>query len=94
MNKQDKIIRASVIEQPLEGLLYDLDLMPEQCRSTTANMKRIAIEELRKEIERLREENEWLLDKTLEFIPCIKKELIKMMQQELLKKKEKIKEKT
>ncbi len=54
MNKQDKIIRASVIEQPLEGLLYDLDLMPEECRNTTANMRRVAIEVLRKEIERLR----------------------------------------
>ncbi|KKL19576.1 hypothetical protein LCGC14_2464120, partial [marine sediment metagenome] len=59
MNKQDKIIRASVIEQPLEGLLYDLDLMPEQCRSTTANMRRIAIEELREEIERLRIERDY-----------------------------------
>ena len=51
MDKQDKRIRASVIEQPLEGLLYDLDLLPEQCRNATANMRRITVEELRKEIE-------------------------------------------
>jgi len=51
VDKQDKRIRASVIEQPLEGLLYDLDLLPEQCRNATANMRRITVEELRKEIE-------------------------------------------
>ena len=62
MNKQDKIIRASVIEQPLEGLLYDLDLMPEQCRSARANIRRITIEELRKEIERLRKDLEYYKD--------------------------------
>lgn len=56
MNKQDKIIRASVIEQPLEGLLYDLDLLPEQCKNVIANFRRIAIEVLLKEIERLKKE--------------------------------------
>ena len=55
----DKAEKVSVVEQPLEGLLYDLDLMPEQCKSTIANMRRTAVEELRKEIERLKE--------TLEF---------------------------
>ncbi len=50
MNKQDKMTRASVVEQKLEGLLYDLDLMPEQCRNATTNMRRIAVEVLRDEI--------------------------------------------
>ncbi len=62
MNKQDKIIRASIIEQPLERLLYDLDLMPEQCKSTIANMRRTVVEELRKEIERLRKDLEYYKD--------------------------------
>lgn len=36
--------------QPLEGLLYDLDLMPEQCRSFKTNITRIIIEILHKRV--------------------------------------------
>ena len=52
--QEEMQIRASIVEQPLEGLLYDLDLMPEQCKSGTANIRRITVEILREEIERLR----------------------------------------
>ncbi|KKL63073.1 hypothetical protein LCGC14_2178760 [marine sediment metagenome] len=59
--QEESQLLDAILKQPLEGLLYDLDLMPEQCRNATANMRRITVEELRKEIERLRKEKEWLL---------------------------------
>ncbi len=34
------------ISQPLEGLLYDLDLMPEQIKTDINNLRRIVIERL------------------------------------------------
>ncbi len=43
-----EIVRK-LIQQPLEGLLYDLDLMPEQCITISSNMKRLTIEELYKQ---------------------------------------------
>ena len=67
--QEEMQLRASVVEQPLEGLLYDLDLMPEQCKSGTANIRRIAIEVLRKEVERLRKVGTELIDKMCEL--CI-----------------------
>ena len=44
----------SIINQPIEGLLYDLDLMPEQCKSSHSNVARLVITRLREEIERLK----------------------------------------
>lgn len=51
-------IASDIVKQPLEGLLYDLDLLPEQCRNDTNNMKRIIVENLHKKIEQLTNENE------------------------------------
>ena len=65
--QQEMQLRAGIIKQPLEGLLYDLDLMPEQCKSGIANLRRIAVEELRKEIERLKKEKKWLLENAIEW---------------------------
>ena len=59
--QQEMQLRAGIIKQPLEGLLYDLDLMPEQCKSDVANMRRVAVEVLRREIERLKKENSDLI---------------------------------
>ncbi len=36
------------LDQPIEGLLYNLDLMPEQCKSDTNNLRRLVIEKLHK----------------------------------------------
>ncbi|HDY86967.1 MAG TPA: hypothetical protein ENH82_02495 [bacterium] len=89
----DKAEKVSIIEQPLEGLLYDLDLMPEQCKSTIANMRRTAVEELRKEIEQLRKEKEWLVELMYEkmcespiSLKDYKNTIIDMMQQALKEK--------
>ena len=38
----------NLIQQPLDGLLYDLDLMPEQCKKTINTIRRLVIEELYK----------------------------------------------
>ena len=54
--QQEMQLRAGIIKQPLEGLLYDLDLMSEQCKSDVANMRRVAVEVLRREIERLKKD--------------------------------------
>ena len=92
MDKQDKRIRASVVEQPLEGLLYDLDLTPEQCLSDVANMGRISIEVLRREIERLKKENEWLLEESITLydlwhdVSCGDEDIKHKMQQALKEK--------
>ncbi len=61
--QQEMQLRAGIIKQPLEGLLYDLDLMPEQCKSGIANLRRIAVEKLCKEIERLKKERQWIRTK-------------------------------
>ena len=50
------------ISQPLEGLLYDLDLLPEQCRTGINSMRRIVVEQQRKEIERLRKALKDIID--------------------------------
>ena len=38
-----------IVKQPLEGLLYDLDLLPEQCKAWINNDRRLVIEELYKQ---------------------------------------------
>ena len=53
MDRLEEVV-DSIIDQPIEGLLYDLDLLPEQCISDRSNMTRIVIEKQRKEIERLK----------------------------------------
>lgn len=50
--KTEKIF--PIIDQPLEGLLYDLDLLPEQCRTEINNIRRLAVEGLYKKVEVLR----------------------------------------
>lgn len=52
--QEEMQLRVAILKQPLEGLLYDLDLMPEQCKGGIANIRKITVEVLRKEIERLR----------------------------------------
>ncbi len=79
-----KKVEYSIINQPLEGLLYDLDLMPEQCKSNFSNIVRLGITTLREEIERLkRNKDTWkakaerLIDfnnKRVEEIERLKKE--------------------
>ena len=66
MNKQDEIIRTTILKQPLEGLLYDLGLMPEECKSEIANRRKITVEVLRKEIERLKEVFSKILEEDLQ----------------------------
>ena len=44
----------SIINQPIEGLLYDLDLMPEQCKSSHSNIIRLVVIKLREVMERLK----------------------------------------
>ncbi len=46
----DKLLEVvkEIIEQPLEGLLYDLDLLPEQCRDGWKDLVRTVVEELYK----------------------------------------------
>lgn len=56
----DKEIKKA-IEQPLEGLLYDLDLMPEQCKTFINELRSGVVECQYKEIEQLRKEKEWLV---------------------------------
>ena len=41
-------ITDDIIKQPIEGILYDLDLMPEQCKSDASNIKRLVIRKLYK----------------------------------------------
>ena len=65
--QQEMQLRAGIIKQPLEGLLYDLDLMSEQCKSDVANMRRVAVEVLRREIERLKKEKGWLFDELIDL---------------------------
>ena len=44
---KDKIrVADKIIDQPIEGLLYDLDLLPEQCKNRTNSYRRIVIERL------------------------------------------------
>jgi len=38
----EKIVDV-MISQPMEGLLYDLDLLPEQCGNDRMNMRRIVV---------------------------------------------------
>lgn len=45
-----KIADDIINNQPLEGLLYDLDLLPEQCKNDSMNMKRLVIENLHKKV--------------------------------------------
>ena len=53
-NTQETKLAKGMIGQPIKGLLYDLDLMPEQCVSWTANAARLVIEILYKQ-------KEWLI---------------------------------
>ncbi len=57
----DKLKIKEYIKQPLEGLLYDLDLLPEQCKTIINELRNVVIECQYKEIEQLREEKEWLV---------------------------------
>lgn len=52
MDRLEGIKKA--IKQPLEGLLYDLDLMPEQCKTPINELRSSVVECQYKEIERLR----------------------------------------
>ncbi len=48
----EKLISEGIreaVQQPLEGLLYDLDLMPEQCKTLINNLRRLVVEELYKQ---------------------------------------------
>ena len=45
------------IQQPVDGLLYDLDLLPEQITSTQSKLNANVITELKKEIQELKQEN-------------------------------------
>jgi hypothetical protein len=51
--EEKEYIRDYFVNQPLDGLLYDLDLMPEQIQYGRDRLLHRAIVELRKEIDRL-----------------------------------------
>ncbi len=51
------------MDRPLEELLYDLDLTPGQSRSKANILRKMAVEDMYKEIERLKKKNEWLLNR-------------------------------
>ena len=61
----EKIVDV-MISQPMEGLLYDLDLLPEQCGNDRMNMRRIVVERQAIKIKKLEKEKEWLEYKVLE----------------------------
>jgi len=63
--KLEKIVGV-MINQPMEGLLYDLDLLPEQCGNDRMNMRRIVVERQAIKIKKLEKEKEWLEYKVLE----------------------------
>ena len=68
--KVEEVEQADIksgIKQPMEGLLYDLDLMPEQIKSAINDLRREVVECQYRENERLKKEKEWLL-KTLVFV--------------------------
>ncbi len=52
MSKEDLKETADhmIDDQPLEGLLYDLDLLPEQCKSYRTDITRVIIETLHKRV--------------------------------------------
>ena len=56
----------SISDQPIEGLLYDLDLMPEQCKSSHSNITRLVVTRLREETERVRKALEDILKEDLQ----------------------------
>lgn len=54
MDRLEGIKKA--IKQPLEGLLYDLDLMPEQCKTPINELRSGVVECQYEEIEQLRKD--------------------------------------
>ena len=44
----------ALISQPIDGLLYDLDLMPAQCRTVVNSVRSEVISELKKQIEQMK----------------------------------------
>ncbi len=51
---------AKVVRQQIEGLLYDLDLLPEQIKTQINDRRRLVVEELHKQNQALRAEMESL----------------------------------
>ena len=74
----------SGIKQSLEGLLYDLDLMPEQIKSAINDLRREVVECQYRENERLKKEKEYLLEKICSYSAYfLPKDIEKYMQQAL-----------
>jgi len=63
----EKIVDV-MINQPIEGLLYDLNLLPEQCRNDQMNIQRIVVEKQAVKIKESKKKEEWLLG---QYIRCL-----------------------
>ena len=50
----DNKMRSNILDQPLEGLLYDLNLLPETCQTKDQAMSCIAITILKEELKRIK----------------------------------------
>ena len=71
MDKEIEKEIEKAIGQPIEGLLYDLDLMPEQIKSQINYLRMGVIEVQYKRIERLREVGAELIDKMCDLCKII-----------------------